>query len=112
MTPTNPSTTDAQRRKLALAGTLRALGMLPALLLIAILFQVLSAYVETGTLSWSAGRFMSWNNLSIVAQQASINTVLAAGMTFVILTGGIDLSVGSTLAASAMAALIVSLLPF
>ena len=46
-----------------------------------------------------------------MAQQASINTVLASGMTFVILTGGIDLSVGSTLAASAMAALIVSLLP-
>ena len=29
--------------------------------------------------------------------------MLAAGMTFVILTGGIDLSVGSILAASAMA---------
>ncbi|MBP0651260.1 ABC transporter permease, partial [Mycobacterium tuberculosis] len=37
--------------------------------------------------------------------------VLAAGMTFVILTGGIDLSVGSILAASAMVALIVSKLP-
>ena len=46
-----------------------------------------------------------------MAQQASINTVLAAGMTFVILTGGIDLSVGSILAASAMAALIASLIP-
>ncbi|CAM5774625.1 ribose ABC transporter permease [Labrys miyagiensis] len=111
MTSTNPSTTDAQRRKLALAGTLRALGMLPALLLIAILFQLLSAYVETGSLAWGAGRFMSWNNLSIVAQQASINTVLAAGMTFVILTGGIDLSVGAVLAAAAMVALIVSLIP-
>ena len=44
-------------------------------------------------------RFLSWQNLSIVMQQASINTVLAAGMTFVILTGGIDLSVGSILAA-------------
>ena len=32
-------------------------------------------------------------------------------MTFVILTGGIDLSVGSILAASAMAALMASLLP-
>ncbi len=29
---------------------------------------------------------------------ASINIVLAAGMTFIILTGGIDLSVGSILA--------------
>lgn len=111
MTSTNTSATDAQRRKVVLAGTLRALGMLPALLLIAILFQLLSAYVETGSLSWSGGRFMSWNNLSIVAQQASINTVLAAGMTFVILTGGIDLSVGAVLAAAAMVALIVSLIP-
>ena len=57
------------------------------------------------------GRFFTPQNISIVAQQASINTVLAAGMTFVILTGGIDLSVGSILAASAMAALIVSLIP-
>jgi ribose transport system permease protein len=111
MTSTNTSTTEAQRRKPALGGILRNLGMLPALLLIAILFQVLSAYVETGTLSWSEGRFMMWNNLSIVAQQASINTVLAAGMTFVILTGGIDLSVGAVLAAAAMVALIVSLIP-
>ena len=37
--------------------------------------------------------------------------VLAAGMTFVILTGGIDLSVGSILAASAMAGVIASLIP-
>ena len=42
-------------------------------------------------------RFFTAQNMSIVAQQASINTVLAAGMTFVILTGGIDLSVGSIL---------------
>jgi ribose transport system permease protein len=111
MTSTNLSTADASRRKLAFAGTLRGLGMLPALVLIAILFQLLSGYVESGSLSWASGRFMSWNNLSIVAQQASINIVLAAGMTFVILTGGIDLSVGSILAASAMAGLTVSKLP-
>jgi ribose transport system permease protein len=58
-----------------------------------------------------SGRFMSFQNLSIVAQQASINTVLAAGMTFVILTGGIDLSVGSILAAAAMVAILGSLIP-
>ena len=66
--------------------------MLPVLVILAIGFHLLS------------GRFLSVNNLSIVMQQASINTVLAAGMTFVILTGGIDLSVGSILAASAMVA--------
>ncbi len=90
---------------------MKALGMLPALILIALLFQFLSAYVETGAFSWADGRFASVNNLSIVAQQASINIVLAAGMTFVILTGGIDLSVGAILAAAAMAALAISLVP-
>ncbi|WP_158817690.1 ribose ABC transporter permease [Methylocapsa sp. S129] len=111
MTSTHSSAAEAKRRNPALAGNLRGLGMLPALVLIAILFQILSGYVETGGLSWADGRFMSWNNLSIVTQQASINTVLAAGMTFVILTGGIDLSVGSVLAASAMLAMIASLIP-
>lgn len=76
-----------------------ALGMLPVLILLGIAFELMS------------GRFLSVNNLSIVIQQASINIVLAAGMTYVILTGGIDLSVGSILAASAMVAVIVSLIP-
>jgi ribose transport system permease protein len=91
----------------------QALGMLPILILIGIMFQFLSGYAETGNMleAWSNGRFLSVQNLSIVAQQASINTVLAAGMTFVILTGGIDLSVGSILAASAMVAIIASMLP-
>ncbi|WP_454109401.1 ABC transporter permease [Leifsonia shinshuensis] len=39
-------------------------------------------------------------NLLNVARQSSIIGVVAIGMTFVILTGGIDLSVGSTLALS------------
>ncbi|AMM86227.1 ribose ABC transporter permease [Martelella sp. AD-3] len=81
-------------------GTLiKTLGMLPVLILLAIGFQLLT------------GKFLGVNNLSIVMQQASINIVLAAGMTFVILTGGIDLSVGSILAASAMAAVMFSLNP-
>lgn len=84
---------------MSMQSMLRAVGMLPVLIVLCIGFEVMS------------GRFMSFENLSIVAQQASINTVLAAGMTFVILTGGIDLSVGSILAASAMIAVIVSKLP-
>ncbi|KQY26589.1 ribose ABC transporter permease [Rhizobium sp. Root483D2] len=93
------TTTTENANKLKMRTTLTALGMLPVLILLAIGFHLLS------------GRFLSVNNLSIVMQQASINTVLAAGMTFVILTGGIDLSVGSILAASAMVAVIVSLFP-
>jgi ribose transport system permease protein len=78
---------------------LRKLGMFPVLIILCIGFQLMT------------DRFASWQNLSIVMQQASINVVLAAGMTFVILTSGIDLSVGSILALSAMVALIVSKIP-
>ncbi len=101
------------RRRPSIRSSFHALGMLPILVLIGVLFQILSGYADSGSLSeaWSSGRFLSAQNLSIVAQQASINTVLAAGMTFVILTGGIDLSVGSVLAASAMVAVLTSLLP-
>ena len=44
--------------------------------------------------------FFSPQNLTNVLIQVSINALLATGMTFVILTGGIDLSVGSVAALS------------
>lgn len=51
------------------------------------------------------------SNLLNITRRASINIVLAAGMTFIILTGGIDLSVGSILGTTAVAAMVVSLSP-
>ncbi|HWS89516.1 MAG TPA: hypothetical protein VN282_21270 [Pyrinomonadaceae bacterium] len=42
--------------------------------------------------------FMTVSNLLNVAEQAAIIAIVAVGMTFVIITGGIDLSVGSVLA--------------
>ncbi len=45
-------------------------------------------------------RFLTISNIFNVLRQTSINAVLAVGMTFVILTGGIDLSVGSIYAFS------------
>ncbi|EUJ42800.1 ABC transporter permease subunit [Paenilisteria rocourtiae] len=44
--------------------------------------------------------FMTTDNLLNLLRQVSINALIAFGMSFVILTGGIDLSVGSTLALS------------
>jgi len=44
--------------------------------------------------------FLTVSNLLNIAQQTSINAIVAAGMTFVILSGGIDLSVGSIVALS------------
>ena len=42
--------------------------------------------------------FATWRNIRNILRQTSINGLLSIGMTFVILTGGIDLSVGSVLA--------------
>src|SRR3954467_12734841 len=42
--------------------------------------------------------FLSTGNLSDVLRQVSNNGIVAVGMTLVILTGGIDLSVGSIMA--------------
>lgn len=42
--------------------------------------------------------FRTFTNIRNVLRQVSINGILAVGMTFVILTGGIDLSVGSLVA--------------
>src|SRR6185437_4674667 len=45
-------------------------------------------------------RFFTWDNLSNIARQVSINAVMAVGMTIVILTKGIDLSVGAVMTLS------------
>jgi ribose transport system permease protein len=47
--------------------------------------------------------FLSRDNLLTVLTQASVTGVVAVGMTFVIATSGIDLSVGSMLAAASIA---------
>jgi len=62
------------------------------LLLLIILFSIL------------APNFFTANNLSILSKHVAISAILAIGMTFVILTGGIDLSVGSMAGLSGMVA--------
>lgn len=49
-------------------------------------------------ISFMNPRFLTLPNILNILRQTSINAVIAAGMTFVILTGGIDLSVGAILA--------------
>jgi ribose transport system permease protein len=89
----------APKRKDLRRSLIQVAGMLPVLILICILFAVLTP------------NFLTENNIINVVRQASINIVLAAGMTFVILTGGIDLSVGSVLGLTAVIAVVVSLAP-
>jgi ribose transport system permease protein len=69
---------------------LQKLAPLIALVLISIVLTFLSP------------DFLTLNNILNVMRQVSINALIAFGMTFVILTGGIDLSVGSILALSSV----------
>ena len=48
--------------------------------------------------------FFSVNNLLTVAAQTAIIAIIAIGQTYVLITGGIDLAIGSNIALSAMAA--------
>ena len=60
--------------------------------------------VQVAKGAWSSNYFLSNENMLIVLRQISINGILAIGMTFVIITAGVDLSVGSVLALSGIVA--------
>lgn len=67
---------------------IRRYGMLLVLFVMVILASLLS------------DRFLTTANLLNVTRQVAINAILAAGMTIVIISGGIDLSIGSVVAIS------------
>lgn len=86
MTETSSARSSTPRRLPAWgAGLLRQGGVLLALMLLIAVSAVLS------------DRFLTLPNLLNVLRQVSIVGILAVGMTFVILTKGIDLSIGSIL---------------
>jgi ribose transport system permease protein len=96
---TQTAAVAADKRKEFIRSMIQMAGMVPVLVVICILFAFLTP------------NFLTQNNIVNVVRQASINIVLAAGMTFVILTGGIDLAVGSVLGFTAVIAVVVSLIP-
>lgn len=55
-------------------------------------------------LSFRSPHFLTWPNLITVARQISLNGILAVGVTFVLLTGGVDLSLGSLVALTGVVA--------
>jgi ribose transport system permease protein len=59
-------------------------------------FIILLVLVMAGTIFYK--NFLTVLNLSNILRQVSFNGLIAIGMTFVIITGGIDLSVGSIFA--------------
>jgi ribose transport system permease protein len=68
----------------------RKFGIVGSLILLSIIFSFLS------------DKFLTSGNWMNIVQQSAINGCIAIGMTMVIITGGIDLSVGSIIAFSAM----------
>lgn len=54
--------------------------------------------------------FLTFTNLTNVLSRSSVNMIMAAGMTFVIITAGIDLSVGTMMGMSGMVGALVMLL--
>jgi ribose transport system permease protein len=66
----------------------RQFGTFLGLILLCLILWILTPY------------FLTLSNLMNVLEQSSINAIVAVGMTFVIITAGIDLSVGSILAFS------------
>ena len=72
----------------ALRGFFQRFGLLISFLLLCV------------ALSFLSDRFLTVGNWTNILRQSTINLIIAIGMTYVILTAGIDLSVGSVLALS------------
>jgi ribose/xylose/arabinose/galactoside ABC-type transport system permease subunit len=85
MTETSSMRSSAPAQQAWATGLLRRGGVLVALILLVAISTALS------------DRFLTVPNLLNVLRQVSIVGILAVGMTFVILTKGIDLSIGSIL---------------
>lgn len=96
MTLANIPSTDAPSGAVRWGPLLARFAPLAFLLLLMIVFTILQP------------RFLDSSNLLNVMRQISITGLISLGMTFVILTGGIDLSVGSLLALSGIAAAFVA----
>ena len=84
-----PSEAAARGGRLLAVG--RGLAPALALILLCALFSL-----------WKGGNFASPDNLRFIVAQAVITGIGAMGMTMIIVSGGIDLSVGSVLALSSV----------
>jgi ribose transport system permease protein len=81
---------DSYLRRLA---NLQSVWILGVLVVIVVLFSLAAG-----------GKFLSTSNFSLISQNIAVWAVLGVGMTFVIITSGIDLSIGSVLVFSSVVA--------
>src|SRR5580700_11859800 len=82
--PATASATELQKRR---AGWLRAVGLAAGLTVMLVIMNIATQ-----------GDFLAPGNVVNILRQIAVNAIIATGQTFVIITAGIDLSVGSLVA--------------
>ena len=65
-----------------------------------VFYPLIGLVVVCVVMTFASDTFLSLSNVINILRQVSINALIAVGMTLVILTGGIDLSVGAVMALS------------
>ncbi|WP_003542263.1 ABC transporter permease [Desulfotomaculum nigrificans] len=81
---------EAEQKNARIKEIIRSFGALIGLLILCTILTILTPH------------FLTVDNLMNIARQSTINSLIALGMLLALLTGGIDLSVGSVLALSIM----------
>jgi erythritol transport system permease protein len=95
MTPSNPVRDRSDRLARSSVRTLLFVFRARAVFVLLVLLVLFSSLAPS---------FLTTNNLAILSKHVAISAILAIGMTFVVLTGGIDLSVGSVAGLGGMVA--------
>lgn len=91
---------DSEKVQVKEKGGNSAIGILKGMELKKEMLTFLGFVLLCVIMTFASSQFLEYDNLINIVRQVSINGILAVGMTFVILTSGIDLSVGSVLAIS------------
>ncbi len=60
--------------------------------------KVILALLVICAIAFTRGQFLTWSNITNVMIQVATDGIVAVGVTFIVLMGGIDLSVGSQIA--------------
>ena len=90
MEPTTQDDGKPPRRALGRSGAIQTLLAFGALIVMLVVFSI------------AAPNFLQFDNIVGILLATAVNGVLALGVTFVIITGGIDLSIGTVMTLSAV----------
>lgn len=92
--------TSSDQTQLATGMALKQQNLMRTLRQSPIFYPLVGLLAVSVIMVFASDSFLSVANITNIMRQVSIIAIIAAGMTFVILTGGIDLSVGAIMALS------------